>query len=275
MAGHSGDTRAPEGQSGEEVCPDVGGGRVEHGRGQTLLVGQSGRVDGVDWPGSARVGGRLAAGRGCLVAWDMQSETASGGEGPSLIYPLASIVEPLDLAKLFPRDQPLEVELGSGDSSFLVEYARRHTGHNFLGVERLLGRIRKLDRKGRRAGLTNLREVRIESSYFLEYLLPRHSAVGLHIYFPDPWPKRKHRRHRLINERFPTLARQALAPGGTVYLRTDDANYFEQMTEVFAAAPAFRLVETPGELSALLTDFERDFEARGIKSLRAAYGVGD
>ena len=196
------------------------------------------------------------------------------GECPSLIYPLASIIERIDLAQLFPGDQPLEVELGSGDSSFLAEYARRHAGHNFIGVERLLGRIRKLDRKGRRAGLTNLRGVRIESSYFLEYLLPPHSAIALHVYFPDPWPKRKHRRHRLINERFPAVAQQALAPGGTVYLRTDDENYFEQMTAVFAAAPTFHPVETPGELSALLTDFEKDFQARGIKTLRAAFGVG-
>ncbi len=193
----------------------------------------------------------------------------------SLIYTLPSIVERIDLAKLFPTNQPLEVELGSGDSSFLAEYARRHTGHNFIGVERLLGRIRKLDRKGRRAGLTNLRGVRIESSYFLEYLLPPHSAVALHIYFPDPWPKRKHRRHRLVSERFPELARQALVPGGTVYLRTDDQAYFEQMLGVFAADTAFRPVETPAELSALLTDFEKDFQARGFTTLRAAYGVGD
>ena len=203
----------------------------------------------------------------------MQPATAPAGECPSLIYPLPSIVERIDPAKLFPAGQPLEVELGSGDSTFLVEYARLHAGHNFIGVERLLGRIRKLDRKGRRAGLTNLRGVRIESAYFLEYLLPPHAAVALHIYFPDPWPKRKHRRHRLINERFPTLAQQALTPDGTVYLRTDDANYFEQMTAVFAAAPVFRQVETPAELSALPTDFEKDFQARGIKTLVAAYQV--
>jgi tRNA (guanine-N7-)-methyltransferase len=193
----------------------------------------------------------------------------------SLIYALPSIVERIDLARLFSKPQPLEVELGSGDSSFLAEYARQNTGRNFIGVERLLGRIRKLDRKGRRAGLTNLRGVRIESAYFLEYLLPPHSAVALHIYFPDPWPKRKHRRNRLINERFPALAQQVLVPGGTVYLRTDDQDYSEQMLAVFAAAPAFRPVETPADLSALLTDFEKDFQARGIDTLRAAYRIGD
>jgi tRNA (guanine-N7-)-methyltransferase len=210
-----------------------------------------------------------------MLRMDKQPETASADECPSLIYPLTSIVERIDLAKLFPGNPPLEVELGSGDGSFLAEYARRHPGHNFIGVERLLGRMRKLDRKGRRAGLTNLRGVRIESSYFLEYLLPPHSAVALHIYFPDPWPKRKHRRNRLINERFPALARQALAPGGTVYLRTDDQDYFGQMLSVFAADPAYRPVETPAELSALMTDFERDFQARGIMTQRGAYRVGD
>ena len=162
-----------------------------------------------------------------------------------LIYTLPSIIERIDLAKLFPTEQPLEVELGSGDGSFLAEYARRHPERNFIGVERLLGRIRKLDRKGRRAGLTNLRGVRIESSYFLEYLLPPRSAAALHIYFPDPWPKRKHRRHRLINERFPALARQALAPGGTVYLRTDDQDYFEQMVACSAPATGFSRWKRP------------------------------
>jgi tRNA (guanine-N7-)-methyltransferase len=194
--------------------------------------------------------------------------------GMSLLYTLPSIIERIDLAKLFAQAQPLEVELGSGDGSFLAEYARRHPEHSFIGVERLLGRIRKLDRKGQRAGLTNLRGVRIECSYFVEYLLPPGSTVALHVYFPDPWPKRKHRRHRLINERFPSLARQALAPGGVVYLRTDDRDYFEQMVSVFGADASFSAVETPGELASLITDFERDFQARGIQALRAAYRLG-
>src|SRR5690242_18371879 len=94
----------------------------------------------------------------------------------SLIYDLPSIIERLDPVALFPKAQPLEVELGCGDATFLVELARRHPERNFIGVERLLGRLRKLDRKGHRAGLVNLRGVRIESSYFLEYLLPPHSV---------------------------------------------------------------------------------------------------
>jgi tRNA (guanine-N7-)-methyltransferase len=189
----------------------------------------------------------------------------------NLIYELPSILERIDLTALFPKAQPLEVELGCGDASFLVNYAKLHPERNFIGVERLLGRIRKLDRKGRRAGLANLRGVRIESAYFLEYLLPKNSAAALHIYFPDPWPKRKHLKNRLINERFLQLAQQALAPGGIVYLRTDDSNYFGQMRRVFDASPLFRAVETLGELNAVVTDFEKNFNAQGIESLRAAY----
>lgn len=165
------------------------------------------------------------------------------------------------------------MELGCGDASFLVEYARRQPEKNFIGIERLLGRIQKLDKKGRRLGLANLRGVRIESAYFLEFLLPPHSAEALHIYFPDPWPKKKHRRHRLINESFPALASRVLAPGGTVFLRTDDADYFEQMNEVFRAAADFQVVETPRSLAEITTDFERDFNTRGIPTLRVACKV--
>src|ERR1700759_4666671 len=103
---------------------------------------------------------------------------------PTLILKLDSIVERLDIAGMFPTAQPLEVELGSGDGSFLVNYAKLHPERNFFGVERLLGRLRKLDRKARRASLANLRGVRIESAYLVEYLLPPQSVAALHIYFP-------------------------------------------------------------------------------------------
>ncbi|MCS7338755.1 MAG: tRNA (guanosine(46)-N7)-methyltransferase TrmB [Verrucomicrobiae bacterium] len=189
----------------------------------------------------------------------------------SLIYELTSIVDRLDFAKLFPRQQPVEVELGCGDSTFIVEYAARHPERNFIGVERLLGRLRKLDRKGSRLGLTNLRGIRIESAYFLEFLLPPESICALHVYFPDPWPKRKHQHKRLVNERFVELARRALVPGGAVYLRTDNSDYHTQMTTVFGNSAAFRAIETPPELRAFLTDFERDFLAKGVQTLYAAY----
>jgi len=199
----------------------------------------------------------------------MHTEPASAQT--SLLVELPSIVERLDPQTLFPKEQPLEVELGCGDATFIAEYARRHPERNFIGVERLLGRLVKLDRKGRRNGLTNLRGVRIESSYFLEWLLLPRSVSALHIYFPYPWPKKKHRRHRLINERFPALARKVMLPEGIIFLRTDDADYFAQMQEVFGADKSFHLVETPGELAELTTDFERDFNKQGISTRCVAY----
>lgn len=199
----------------------------------------------------------------------LQSSSAAAG----LIYELPSIVERLDLAKLFPQAQPLEIELGCGDASFIAAYAGRHPERNFIGVERLLGRIRKLDKKGRRLGLTNLRGVRIESAYFLEWLLPPQTASAVHIYFPDPWPKLKHRRHRLINDRFPELVHAALQAGGRIFLRTDDTDYFEQMQAVFGGSAKFRAAETPADLAGLLTDFETEFNAQGIPTRRAAYAA--
>ena len=189
----------------------------------------------------------------------------------SLICKLTSILDRVDVTGLFPRVQTLEVELGAGDGSFLARYAQRHPERNFFGVERLLGRLRKIDRKGRRVGLENLRVTRIEAAYFLEYLLPAGSVSALHVYFPDPWPKRKHRRHRLINERFTELARTVLTENGIVYLRTDDVDYFTQMTESFASNHNFAPAGTPDELSEVVTDFEKTFNARGISTNRAAY----
>jgi len=172
---------------------------------------------------------------------------------------------------MFAQAQPLEIELGSGDGSFLAQYAERHPERSFIGVERLLGRLRKLDRKARRLGLNNVRAVRIEASYFLERLLPVASAAAVHIYFPDPWPKRRHHKHRLINERFPLLASRVLADDGVVYVRTDDPNYFAQMKEVFEACAFFAEAPTPEDLAAILTDFERGFLAKGIQTLLAAF----
>lgn len=187
------------------------------------------------------------------------------------IFRPSSYVERLAVAALFPAPQPLEVELGAGDGSFLVRWAALNPERNFLGVERLLGRLKKIERKSRRERLANVRALRLEASYFTEYLLPRNSVSAFHIYFPDPWPKRKHRQNRLINERFAEVLRAALSPGGVVYLRTDETDYFAQMVNVFSANRNFEACATPSRLADVLTDFEREFTAKGIQTNRAAY----
>jgi len=191
-----------------------------------------------------------------------------------IIAPLESILEPIRTENLFPEPQPLEIELGAGDGGFLIEWAARKAGHNFIGVERLLGRLRKIERRAGRRGLTNIRAIRIEAGYFLQYLTPARSVSALHIYFPDPWPKRRHWRHRLVNDAFPSVAERVLLPGGGVYLRTDHPAYFTQMTQVFGAHGTFVPGETPPALAAVPTDFERAFKSAGVEVLRAAFTLG-
>ena len=183
----------------------------------------------------------------------------------------SSWLAPLDLAHLFAETQPLEVELGTGDGSFLAAYAAANPAINFIGVERLLGRLRKVDRKGLRGALKNLRLLRIEASYFIQYLLPRGTVQAVHLYFPDPWPKRRHRARRLVNSAFIERLEQVLTPEGMVYLRTDDSDYFAQMTDLFSRAVAFRAAATPDPLLALATDFERGFQRAGQPIFRQAF----
>jgi tRNA (guanine-N7-)-methyltransferase len=194
----------------------------------------------------------------------------SESNAETLIFAV-SILHRIEFAALFPKEQPVEVELGSGDGSFLVQYATLNPQHNFIGVERLLGRLRKVDRKGRRAALQNLRVVRLEASYLVQYLLPKKSISAIHIYFPDPWPKRKHRKNRLIQAGFPEICAEVLQPNGVVYLRTDDSNYYQQMREVFGGCALFREIETADPLKDVLTDFERGFLSQGVQTNRAAY----
>jgi len=188
----------------------------------------------------------------------------------SLLHEFESVTEPLRLESLYSVSQPTELEIGCGDGGFLLEWATRHPEKNFLGIERLLGRIRKLDKKGIRADLTNLRLLRFEARYVLQYLLPENAFDAMHIYFPDPWPKDKHSRHRLIDENFPTLARRILVPGGVVHLRTDDPDYFAQMQRSFEPVTDFSSIEPPPELTSLTTEFERQWNGEGKPTLRAS-----
>lgn len=192
---------------------------------------------------------------------------------PPLIYRLPSILEPLDLNRVFADERPLELELGSGDGSFLVEYARRHPERNFLGIERLLGRLRKAERRARRAGLTNVRLISIEASYFLRYLLPPRAVTAVHVYFPDPWPKRRHQKHRLVNATFVECLGRAMPAGGAVHFRTDNRDYLDQITSLFGASPGFERMTPPEELLAVATDFEREFHAKGVPTFQVSYRV--
>lgn len=209
----------------------------------------------------------------------MNTETRPDGAGhpttdPGVRLP-PDILTRLDLGSLFPGVDGVEVELGSGDGTFLAEYAAQNPGRGFLGVERLLGRLRKLERKAQRRGLCNLRVLRLEAAYVLRWKLASGTVSALHVYFPDPWPKRRHWKRRLVDDAFVEEAARILEPGGRVFLRTDNGPYFEQMREVFGRSDRFVEVEFPVGLAGVVTDFEREFNARGIPTLRVAYGLSD
>lgn len=213
----------------------------------------------------------MACGTGIVAPVQATPISETPPPQPSVLVRLDSVLDPLDFTGLFGRQAPVEIELGSGDGGFLMRYAELHPERNFLGIERLLGRIRKLERKAPRRGLTNVRGLRIDATYVMRYLVPKGSVQSIHIYFPDPWPKKRHRHRRLVNAEFVGIARVALEAGGTVYLRTDDEDYFVQMRESFAADSQFTACETPRELAAVRTDFEETFLAAGKQTLRAAY----
>ena len=139
--------------------------------------------------------------------------------------------------ELFGGGAPLEVDLGCGDGSFLVEMARHFPERRFLGVERLLGRVRKVCRKLQRAGLENARVLRLESRYTVEWLLPGDSVSRLHLLCPDPWPKARHHRRRLLQPEFLAAVARVLEPGGEFLFKTDNEEYFEWALEQFAGLP--------------------------------------
>lgn len=176
----------------------------------------------------------------------------------------ASYVSPLDLEGEFGRNAPLEVDVGCGAGSFLVESARRDATRNFLGIERLLARARTVCRKAERTGLGNVRVLRLEIQYALRYLLPPASVAVFHVLFADPWPKRRHHRRRLIQPPFLDTVHAALAPGGELRVKTDDPDYATHISRVISAHPGFRIAPWTPAPDEPLTDFERHFVRRGL-----------
>ena len=157
-----------------------------------------------------------------------------------------SYVAPLDLEKIFGRIAPLHVDLGCGDGSFIRALAESMPERNFLGIERLLGRISSAARKA--ATVENVRLLRMESSYAVRYLLPAGSVETFYLLFPDPWPKRRHWRRRIVTGEFLGAISQALAENGRFLIATDHLNYFGKIEEIARANPDFAVAEVDVDL---------------------------
>jgi tRNA (guanine-N7-)-methyltransferase len=183
---------------------------------------------------------------------------------PSFLVTPSSWTACLDLTRIFDSQRPVEVDLGCGDGDFLVARAKACPDHNFLGVDRMLRRLRKADRKLRRADITNARLVRIEASYAVRRLLAPLSILCFYIFFPDPWPKRRHHRRRLFTPSFLDAVYAALAPGGWLHVATDHLDYFAEIGKLLQADARFRQAPAFVPAAHEQTSFERTFLAQDL-----------
>jgi tRNA (guanine-N7-)-methyltransferase len=178
---------------------------------------------------------------------------------PFRVIELDSLTDRLDLEKIFGREAPLHIDLGSGDGSFLCALAQRMPDKNFLGIERLLNRVRTAARKA--ATLDNVRLLRVESSYAVRYLLPAESVETFYLLFPDPWPKRRHHQRRIVTPDFLRSTHAALQENGSIYVATDDVDYFQKIKETAESNPGFSVRDVNVELPQ--SKFARIFREKG------------
>lgn len=184
---------------------------------------------------------------------------------------VTDICEPLNWQAIFGNDHPVEIDLGAGDGGFVANRAKENPGTNFLAVERLLGRARKIVKKAFRQNLPNLRTLRLETSYLMLYMIPAESVSIVHLMFPDPWPKRRHHERRIVQPEFVRSVAKALKPGGDFRFTTDHADYFKAATPVIDAEPALKTAPLWDFSGDPLTEFQQEFLAEGRLINRARY----
>ena len=170
----------------------------------------------------------------------------------------------LDVQAIYGRQAPLEVDLGCGDGSFLVANAEANPTRDFLGIERLAGRVRRVCRKIRSNRLTNARVLRVESSYAVQRLLPPASVAVFYLLFPDPWPKRRHWRRRVVTEEFLAEIHRALVPQGAVRIATDQRDYFREIERLVAQSARF-VSSVDAESGPAISTFEKRFSQAGLE----------
>lgn len=173
----------------------------------------------------------------------------------------ADYFAPLDFAQIFPHPAPVEVDLGCGDGTFLIAMAEKFPARNFLGIERLLGRVQTGCRHAARAHLPNVRFLRLEFLYGVQFLLSPGSVEVAHLLCPDPWPKSRHRRRRIVTPEFLSAVHRLLADGGCFRIATDQEKYFQAIRELILAE---QFLEIQPNESLPLTTFEKRFIDQGL-----------
>lgn len=180
------------------------------------------------------------------------------GTGPNEIRVIpADWLHPVPVDRIFPVRQPLHVDLGCGKGRFLLASAAAHPDVNYLGIERMLRRVRKVEGKIRRQGLQNARLLRMEARYAMTYLVPASSVSVCYVFFPDPWPKKRHQDHRLFGDEFLAALDRTLTGDGVVHIATDHRSYYEDCVSLFHGDRRFEGTTPFRPESEFQTDFER------------------
>ncbi len=191
----------------------------------------------------------------------------------------ATLAKPIDWAELYGNDRPLELEIGMGKGTFLTEQARARPEVNFFGIEWANWFYRYASDRLRRHGCTNARTVRTEALFFLREHVPDASLSVLHVYFPDPWPKAKQKKRRLVQPPFMEQALRVLVPGGRLQIVTDHHGYFEENIDPLVRRSTLTVVDynrpgSAGEGEFVGTNFERKYrrEGRPFNAIAAVKG---
>lgn len=178
----------------------------------------------------------------------------------------------LDFSKVFGRDPGrLEIDLGSGKGRFLMARAAAHPETSFLGIDRQLLRIEKVERKSERLGLKNVRLIYVEADYAVRFMIPENSVAVYYIFFPDPWPKSRHHSRRLFNNSFIHALAQTMHEGGVVNIATDHLEYFREIKDVFSQNQSYTETTPFIPCEDEKTDFEILFSGAGSKIGRCSY----
>jgi tRNA (guanine-N7-)-methyltransferase len=179
-------------------------------------------------------------------------------------YGIAFSGQPIDAAQIFDRSAPLVLEIGSGMGETTAAIAQAGPETDFIAVEVHGPGVGSLLRKIGELGLTNLRVMRHDASEVLERMIGDATLAGIHVFFPDPWPKKRHHKRRLVQPPFVALMARKLKPGGYVHLATDWEEYAEQMLAVLSAEP---LLNNSADAYAPRPAYRplTKFEARGLK----------
>jgi len=152
-------------------------------------------------------------------------------------YALEYSTHALDLAVVFGRSAPTVLEIGCGMGQATAAIAQAHPQFNYLGVEVHSPGVGSLLKLIEQAQLVNLRLIQHDAVEVVEHMITPESLAGIHVFFPDPWPKKRHHKRRLIQPPFVRLLASRLVPGGHVHLATDWQDYAEQILEVLAGEP--------------------------------------